>query len=46
MRCALGEVMAGGQTAAEAYARVLRAAGRGRAGGSAGSSLQELEKAV
>jgi carbamoyl-phosphate synthase large subunit len=41
-----GEVMAGGQTAAEAYARVLRAAGRGRAGGSAGPSLQELKKAV
>jgi carbamoyl-phosphate synthase large subunit len=41
-----GEVMAGGQTVAEAYARVLRAAGRGRATGSAGPSLQELEKAV
>ncbi|MGD0273001.1 MAG: carbamoyl-phosphate synthase large subunit [Gaiellaceae bacterium] len=41
-----GEVMAGGKTAAEAYARVLRAAGRGRASGSIGFSLQELEKAV
>jgi carbamoyl-phosphate synthase large subunit len=41
-----GEVMAGGKTAAEAYARVLRAAGRGRAVGSAGPSLQELDKAV
>jgi len=39
-------VMAGGKTAAEAYARALRAAGRGRAAGNAGPSLQELETAV
>ena len=41
-----GEVMAGGSTAAEAYARVLRAARRGRAGGDTGPSLQELSPAV
>ena len=41
-----GEVMAGGETVAEAYARVLRAAGRGRATGIAGPSLQELEPAA
>jgi carbamoyl-phosphate synthase large subunit len=41
-----GEVMAGGRSAAEAYARVLRAAGRGRSAGSAGPSLQELARAV
>jgi carbamoyl-phosphate synthase large subunit len=35
-----GEVMAGGATPAEAYARVLRAAGRGRRGGSIGPPLQ------
>ena len=46
IRCALGEAPAGRQTAAEAYARVLRAAGRGCAGGSAGPSLQKLEKTV
>ncbi len=38
-----GEVMAGGRTAAEAYARVLRGAGHGHATGSIGPSLQELE---
>jgi carbamoyl-phosphate synthase large subunit len=37
-----GEVMAGGTTAAEAYRRVLRAAGRSRAPGPIGPSLQEL----
>jgi carbamoyl-phosphate synthase large subunit len=37
-----GEVMAGGDTAIAAYARVLRAAGRGRAPGSIGPSLQQL----
>jgi len=41
-----GEVMAGGQSAAEAYARVLRAAGRGRAAGSVGPTLQELKTAI
>jgi carbamoyl-phosphate synthase large subunit len=37
-----GEVMAGGATVSEAYARVQRAAGRMRRGGSLGPSLQEL----
>jgi carbamoylphosphate synthase large subunit len=37
-----GEVMAGGDTAIEAYARVVRASGRGRAPGRVGPSLQEL----
>jgi carbamoyl-phosphate synthase large subunit len=38
-----GEVMAGGATVADAYARALRAAGRSRpAGGPIGPSLQEL----
>jgi carbamoyl-phosphate synthase large subunit len=37
-----GEVMAGGATSAEAYARALRAAGRARAPGPVGPSLQEL----
>jgi len=37
-----GEVMAGGRTPAEAYRRVLRAAGRSRAPGPIGPSLQEL----
>jgi carbamoyl-phosphate synthase large subunit len=35
-----GEVMAGAATAAAAYARALRAAGRGRRGGSIGPPLQ------
>ncbi len=35
-----GEVMAGGATPSEAYARVLRAAGRGRRGGTIGPPLQ------
>jgi carbamoyl-phosphate synthase large subunit len=35
-----GEVMAGGATAAEAYARALRAAGRSRRGGRIGPPLQ------
>jgi carbamoyl-phosphate synthase large subunit len=35
-----GEVMAGGATAAEAYARALRAAGRGSRGGRIGPPLQ------
>jgi carbamoyl-phosphate synthase large subunit len=37
-----GEVMAGGATPSEAYARVLRAAGRGRRGGSIGPPLQTV----
>jgi carbamoyl-phosphate synthase large subunit len=38
-----GEVMAGGDTASEAYARALRAAGRSSSyGGTIGPSLQEL----
>jgi hypothetical protein len=37
-----GEVMAGGDSAAEAYGRVLRAAGRSRAPGRIGPPLQEL----
>ncbi len=37
-----GEVMAGGETVSEAYARVQRAAGRMGRGGRVGSSLQEL----
>ncbi len=37
-----GEVMAGGSTPAEAYARALRAAGRSSAPGWIGASLQEL----
>jgi len=35
-----GEVMAGGATVSEAYARALRAAGRGRRGGRIGPPLQ------
>jgi carbamoyl-phosphate synthase large subunit len=35
-----GEVMASGQTVSHAYARALRASGRGRRGGSIGVSLQ------
>ncbi len=35
-----GEVMAGGATASEAYARALRAAGRSRRGGTIGPPLQ------
>jgi carbamoyl-phosphate synthase large subunit len=35
-----GEVMAGGDTVGEAYARVLRAAGRARRGGRIGAPLQ------
>ncbi len=35
-----GEVMAGGDTVSDAYARALRAAGRSRAGGSLGPPLQ------
>ncbi len=35
-----GEVMAGGETVSEAYARALRATGRGRAGGRLGPPLQ------
>src|SRR5439155_13776230 len=35
-----GEVMAGGATASEAYARALRAAGRARRGGRLGPPLQ------
>jgi len=41
-----GEVMAGGATVPEAYARVQRAAGRMRRGGSLGPSLQELLSGV
>ena len=37
-----GEVMAGGATASEAYARALRAEGRGRSGGQLGPALQVL----
>jgi carbamoyl-phosphate synthase large subunit len=37
-----GEVMAGGATVSEAYARVLRAAGHARGGGALGPSLQTL----
>jgi carbamoyl-phosphate synthase large subunit len=37
-----GEVMAGGDTALEAYRRVLRAAGRARAAGRIGDPLQAL----
>jgi len=37
-----GEVMAGGATPAEAYARALRAAGRSRRGGRIGPPLQAL----
>ena len=40
-----GEVMAGGTTPAEAYARALRAAGRARTPGPIGPSLQELDAA-
>jgi len=36
-----GEVMAGGDTPSQAYARVLRAAGRSRRGGHVGPPLQE-----
>ena len=39
-----GEVMAGGDSAHAAYARVIRAAGRGRAAGSIGPPLQELSR--
>ena len=38
-----GEVMAGGATPEEAYARALRAAGRSRRAGSIGPPLQELD---
>ncbi len=43
-----GEVMAGGDTAAEAYGRALRAAGRSSAygRGTIGPSLQELARAA
>jgi carbamoylphosphate synthase large subunit len=37
-----GEVMAGGGTPAEAYARALRAAGRSHMAGAIGPPLQEL----
>jgi carbamoylphosphate synthase large subunit len=37
-----GEVMAGGDTAFEAYRRVLRAAGRAQAAGRIGEPLQAL----
>jgi hypothetical protein len=37
-----GEVMAGGATPAQAYARALRAAGRMRRGGSVGPPLQAV----
>jgi carbamoyl-phosphate synthase large subunit len=37
-----GEVMAGGETVSEAYARALRAAGRARSGGTLGPALQVL----
>jgi hypothetical protein len=37
-----GEVMAGGATPHEAYARALRAAGRGRRGGRIGPPLQTV----
>jgi carbamoyl-phosphate synthase large subunit len=37
-----GEVMAGGATPSEAYARVLRAAGRSRRGGHVGPPLQRV----
>jgi carbamoyl-phosphate synthase large subunit len=37
-----GEVMAGGATVSEAYARALRAAGRGRRGGRLGAPLQRM----
>jgi carbamoyl-phosphate synthase large subunit len=36
-----GEVMAGGETVSDAYARALRAAGRARHGGSIGPPLQQ-----
>ena len=39
-----GEVMASGATVAEAYARVLRAAGRMRRGGAAGPPLQSATR--
>ncbi|MDX6408361.1 MAG: carbamoyl-phosphate synthase large subunit [Gaiellaceae bacterium] len=41
-----GEVMAGGRTVSEAYARALRASGRARLGGSIGPSLQADGRAV
>jgi carbamoyl-phosphate synthase large subunit len=37
-----GEVMAGAETPARAYARAVRAAGRSRRGGAVGPSLQTL----
>jgi carbamoyl-phosphate synthase large subunit len=37
-----GEVMGGGRTPSEAYARALRAAGRARRGGAVGPSLQAV----
>ena len=40
-----GEVMAGGDTVVEAYARALRAAGRSRHGGKLGPTLQEIAAA-
>jgi carbamoyl-phosphate synthase large subunit len=39
-----GEVMAGGATVSEAYARALRAAGRGRRGGRLGPPLQRMAR--
>ena len=41
-----GEVMAGADTTAEAYARALRASGRGNARGRIGEPLQQLGTAV
>jgi carbamoyl-phosphate synthase large subunit len=38
-----GEVMAGGETVSEAYARALRAAGRARSGGTLGPALQMVD---
>jgi carbamoyl-phosphate synthase large subunit len=38
-----GEVMASGDTVSQAYARVLRASGRGRRGGSIGAPLQAAQ---
>jgi carbamoyl-phosphate synthase large subunit len=40
-----GEVMAGGETVSEAYARALRAAGRAHVGGQLGPPLQQLGRA-
>jgi carbamoylphosphate synthase large subunit len=41
-----GEVMAAGDSPAEAYRRVLRAAGRSRAAGTVGPPLQALGTAA